>query len=327
MYRPLPAPVLANLSRIPEDSLDVFLLGNGSVRGVIIHASRLVHQARSNHGLSPLETVVLGKGLLAAGLHCGGMKGKDRSAWKLSSNGPANGMSIEVNVLGEIRGYLAQHFTETDLDPEISTSGSPHNGREYTDVLNTMADRMISSGALHVTRFPEGTRQPSNSTVEYQEGSIDRMFEAFYLQSEQVPTRIWTSFEWDNTFFLRNASALLLQTLPESISHSRDDFLPIASYADSLDLKHTLAEMSSSGLPASEIARSLFSDFSVEIVGSKGIEFFCSCTKERFATFLQGLPAEDRYEIREYGPFPLKTDCHYCSSSYSFTKEELDQLL
>ncbi|MFW5801961.1 MAG: Hsp33 family molecular chaperone HslO [Spirochaeta sp.] len=327
IYRPLPPPVLKNLERIPEDSIDVFLLAGGSIRGVIVHGSRMIHQARSNHGLSPLETTVLGRGLLCGALHCGGMKGKDRAAFKVQSRGAVEGISMEVNVLGEIRGYMTNSIGESDIPDDISTLGPPKDGDRYRDTLMQISDRIIGSGTLSVTRFPEGSREPSTSTVAFSDAGLDKLFESFYLQSEQVPTRIWTSFAYDETLMLQSAAGLLLQTLPESPRHSRETFLPVVQYVESQDLQDTLAKLCLEGLPTSEIARKLFNDFEVEVVGSKGIEFFCSCTKERFSTFMQGLPAEDRMEIREHGPFPLTVSCHYCGSRYEFSREELQSLL
>ncbi|AFG36787.1 Hsp33 family molecular chaperone HslO [Spirochaeta africana] len=327
IYRPLPAPVQKALEHIPEDGLDVFLLAGGSIRGVIVQAARLIHQARANHGLSPIETTVLGRGLLTGALHSGGLKGKDRAAFKVHSQGAVGGMSVEANVLGEIRGYLQNSIQEQDIPADIATTGPSHDGRHYRDTLMQISDRILGSGTLSVTRFPEGAREPATSTVAFADTGLDQVFESFYLQSEQVPTRIWTSFAWDDTLMLQSAAGLMLQTLPESPRHSREAFLPIVQYLETLDLRRQLAELSLQGKPASEIARQMFADFDVEIVGSKGIEFFCSCSKDRFGTFIQGLPAADRNEIREHGPFPLDVTCHYCGSRYAFSREELQELL
>lgn len=327
IYRPLPDPVKKNLERIPEDAVDIFLLAGGSIRGVMVHATRLIHQARSNHGLSPLETTLLGKGLIAAALHCGGMKGKDRAVFKIQSSGACSGMSVEVNVLGEIRGHIHSRIDESDIPADVRTEKTVRDGRQYSDRMTEIGDRLIGSGTLAVTRYPEGAREPSTSSVPFAETRIDSIYESFYLQSEQVPTRIWSSFSWDNTLFLEGAAGLMLQTLPESRHHSREAFLPVVQYAASQDLGASLARLCASGIPNTEAIRSLFQDFDAEVVGSRGVEFFCSCTKERFATFMQGLPQQDRNEIRQHGPFPLVTTCHYCGSQYEFSREETERLL
>ena len=61
-----------HLSTLSPDGVTLFSLGprraEMQMRGVLIHGSRAVCQMRANHGLGPLETMALGKGLLCAGL-------------------------------------------------------------------------------------------------------------------------------------------------------------------------------------------------------------------------------------------------------------------
>ncbi len=325
ILRPLPDPVKSHLARIPEDGIDIFLLNGGSLRGVIVNGTRLVHQARSNHGLSPLETTILGKALLSGALHSASLKGKDRVSMKIHCDGPAGGLSIETNVLGEIRGYIQNHIERQHIQ-EVPAGGGAAPGASYRAALEKISDSLIGSGSLTVTRFPEGSREPSTSSVAFPASTIDAIFESFYLQSDQVPSRIWTSFAWDNTLFLQGAAAMLLQTMPDSAHHSREDFLPVVQHLESLNLPVLLAQSIAEGKPGSQLVHEIFAEFDEELVGSKGIEFYCSCSKERFASFISGLPAADKAEIRQNGPFPLETSCHYCGTSYQFSQEELNAI-
>ena len=56
------------------------------------------------------------------------------------------------------------------------------------------------------------------------------------------------------------------------------------------------------------------------------VEFFCQCSKQKFSQVLKTLPADDREEILENGPFPMETKCHHCGSAYWFEKNELQSL-
>ena len=66
-----------------KDRLYTFLLADGKIRGAILHGSRLVKEMRINHELGILETLVLGRASLGAGLLSANLKGTDRASTKI----------------------------------------------------------------------------------------------------------------------------------------------------------------------------------------------------------------------------------------------------
>ncbi|MBU4118164.1 MAG: Hsp33 family molecular chaperone HslO, partial [Proteobacteria bacterium] len=66
-----------------------FLLGDKSVRGVLVRGTDLVNEMRARHDLGLLETLVLGHAYLAAVLLATSLKGeKDRLALRIECSGP-----------------------------------------------------------------------------------------------------------------------------------------------------------------------------------------------------------------------------------------------
>ncbi len=51
-----------------RDRLYNFILADGAIRGVIMNGTRMVNEMRANHELGILETLVLGRAYLGAGL-------------------------------------------------------------------------------------------------------------------------------------------------------------------------------------------------------------------------------------------------------------------
>ena len=96
------------LSASARDRLYNFLLADGAVRGVIIHGTQMVNEMRTNHELGVLETLVLGRAYLGAGLMSADLKSDDRISLKFDCSGPIKGLVVEANAFGEVRGFLKQ---------------------------------------------------------------------------------------------------------------------------------------------------------------------------------------------------------------------------
>ena len=74
-----------------RDRLYNFILADGAVRGVIMNGTRMVNEMRANHELGILETLVLGRAYLGAGLMSANLKSNDRIAIKFDCSGRLKG--------------------------------------------------------------------------------------------------------------------------------------------------------------------------------------------------------------------------------------------
>ena len=61
-----------------RDRVHRFMLAEGTVRGAILHGTRMINEMRFNHELGILETLVLGRAFLGAGLMAADLKNRDR---------------------------------------------------------------------------------------------------------------------------------------------------------------------------------------------------------------------------------------------------------
>ena len=91
-----------------RDRLHNFTLAGATIRGVIVHATRMINEMRWNHDLGILETLALGHAYLGGVLMSAGLKGSDCLAINVDCSGPIKGLSVEANAYGEVRGYLKQ---------------------------------------------------------------------------------------------------------------------------------------------------------------------------------------------------------------------------
>ena len=295
--------LIDHLDAVAADGMDVFLLKGGTVRGSLLQGTRLVNQMRRNHELGILETILLGQSYLAAGLLTSQMKSRDRLAISLETTGPAGGLTVESNVHGEVRGYLKNAPIAVDA-PVDSFDLAP----------------FIESGTLTVTRFPQGARQPYSGQVELWYRSIAKDLAHYFVVSEQTPTAFKLSIKFDGDGRVVGAGGLFLQRMPDS---SDEDVLELEEAVSKVP---SIGEELADGETPAHLIHRFFEDFDAEIVGSRSVEFSCSCSKGRFARFIEGMSSAEIRGIIDSGPFPMETTCWNCNTTYSFTLKEVESL-
>ncbi|MDA3939037.1 MAG: Hsp33 family molecular chaperone HslO [Spirochaetia bacterium] len=292
-----------HLSKIEPDKIDVFLLNKGTVRGALLHGTKMINQMRLNHNLGILETLALGQAYMGAGLMTSMIKGNDRISFAIECGGPIKGLSVEANADGQVRGYLFANPIPI-TNPVESFDLSPFFG----------------PGFLSVTKHLESSKQPFTGQVMLQHGRIARDLANYFLESEQIKTAFVLSVFFDKDGRAVGAGGLFLQALPGAEATALNLLEDFVQNMPSLG-KYFATEGSSRSL-----INSSFKDFHPEIIGEKSVAFDCGCTKERFTSFLASMDISDKDEILKNGPFPLVTTCHNCGTDYNFSKEELQAI-
>lgn len=286
------------------DRLHNFTLADGRIRGVMIHATRMVNEMRANHDLGILETLALGHAYMATALMSANLKGKDRIQLKIECSGPIKGIYTEANAFGEVRGYLSQNPIPVD-GPVDSFTLSPFFG----------------AGFLTVTKHLEAARQPFNGQIMLEYGNIAQDIANYYITSEQTPTAFSLSVQFDSEGNVIGAGGLFLQAFPDA---TPEDIERLETEVAAIP---SLGQQFADGVEAEHLIQTVFSDLGPKLLDSHRVEFFCRCSLEQMAAYLVGLPVEDLAEIAENGPFPVQITCHNCNSVYDFSKEMLAALL
>ncbi|UCG05591.1 MAG: Hsp33 family molecular chaperone HslO [Desulfobacterales bacterium] len=286
-----------------KDRLYNFLLANGAIRGVIMNGTRMVNEMRANHELGILETLVLGRAYLGAGLMSADLKSADRLSIKIDCSGPIKGLVAESNAFGEVRGFLQNVPIPIDK-PMESFDLSPFFG----------------AGFLEVTKHLEDAKQPFTGKVALKYGNIAQDLANYYLTSEQIPTAFNLSIKFDRDGNVTGAGGLFLQAMPEA----REEL--------TMDLENRVKNLPSLGDIFTEdkdpesLVRDVFQKHAPRFLSNRRIEFMCHCNKERLRSYLTLLPIDELKDIRENGPFPLEMRCHHCNTVYSFKKSAIMEI-
>jgi molecular chaperone Hsp33 len=141
--------------------------------------------------------------------------------------------------------------------------------------------------------------------------SLAEAFEAYFEQSEQLPTRLLLASAHGR------AAGLMLQKLPGS-----------AGDGDGWDrcnaLFETLGGDELASQPVATLLRRLFHEEGVQVLDRRPLAFACSCSRERVQDMLRSLgPDEARGALADG---VAEVNCDFCGQAYRFEAEQIELL-
>jgi molecular chaperone Hsp33 len=291
------------LKQRAKNRLHRFLLSNGEVRGVMVHATLMVNEMRDNFELGVLETYVLGQAYIAAALLSANLQKNDRMGLSIECSGPIKGLNVEATASGEVRGFLKN--VPIPLDKPL----------ESFDL-----SEFFGAGLITYTKYLEDAKQPYSGTIALMHGNIAMDLAEYFLSSEQIPTAFHLSIQFDKDGLVIGAGGLFLQALPGASDET------VADLDSLMENIKSVGKCFSEDMSAQDYIESEFKEFSPKQIGDQRVEFFCRCSKNQMTNYLSMLPIDDITDLAVNGPFPMETRCHSCNSLYSFTKEELTKI-
>jgi len=295
--------VKAQFKAASKDRIHRFVMADGMIKGAVVHTTRVVNEMRANHGLGPVETLVLGQAYIAVTLMCAGLKGKDRVSFNIKCSGPVKGLDVEANTFGEVRGSLKTRAIQVD-DPEN---------------VNDLPS-LFGGGFLTVTKYLEDAKSPYSGQITLEHGSIAEDLAAYFLRSEQIPTGFKLSIFFNDKEEVKGAGGIFLQAMP-GVSPEQ-----VVEAEKRIQQIQSLGQVFARGDSPEKLIEKEFASLSPSFLDSSRVEFFCRCTRTRMENYLRSLSAHEMDEIVENGPFPIEVRCHHCNSLYRFSRDDMRSL-
>ncbi|MBN2040028.1 MAG: Hsp33 family molecular chaperone HslO [Spirochaetes bacterium] len=287
-----------------KDRLYRFLMNDDTVRGCILHGTRMVSEMRANHELGILETLVLGHAYIAAGLISSNLKGTDRIKIQAECSGPIKGYIVESNAYNEVRGYLKAVPVPVDKPLE-----------------NFDLSHFFGAGLLTVTKYPEDSKNPFTGTVILKYGNIAQDLAYYFAHSEQTPTYFNLSIQFDKEGNITGAGGMFLQAMPGA------EYNTIVSLEQLVNSFPSIGQSLTDGMNPVDMVMDNLGEHSPKFISDEIVEFMCHCKKERMTDYLATLPKDDLNDIIKEESFPLEINCHNCNSKYYFEKNEIEEML
>ena len=277
---------------------------DNQIRAFAATTKELVEKARAAHDTSPVATAALGR-LLTGGVMMGVMmKGeKDLLTLQVKGDGPIGGITVTADSQGHVKGYVE--------NPDVLL---PANALGKLDVGGA-----VGNGMLRVIK-DMGLKEPYVGQVALETGELGDDLTYYFATSEQVPSSVGLGvlMEKDNT--VKQAGGFIIQLMPFT------DEKVIEALEKKISEVQSVTSMLNLGMTPEDILNELLGEFHPEISEKIPSEFHCDCSKKRVEKVLISLGKKELTSIINDGK-PVELKCHFCNSGYTFTTEELKDIL
>lgn len=277
---------------------------DNQIRAFATTTKELVEKARAAHDTSPVATAALGR-LLTGGVMMGVMmKGeKDLLTLQVKGDGPIGGITVTADSQGHVKGYVE--------NPDVLL---PANALGKLDVGGA-----VGNGMLRVIK-DMGLKEPYVGQVALETGELGDDLTYYFATSEQVPSSVGLGvlMEKDNT--VKQAGGFIIQLMPFT------DEKVIEALEKKISEVQSVTSMLNLGMTPEDILNELLGEFHPEISEKIPAEFHCDCSKKRVEKVLISLGKKELTSIINDGK-PVELKCHFCNSGYTFTTEELKEIL
>ena len=165
-----------------------------------------------------------------------------------------------------------------------------------------------------------GLKEPYSGQTHLVSGEIAEDLTYYFATSEQIPTSVALGVLMNKDNTVRQAGGFIIQMMPfaeeEVIAALEDRLKDFSSVTTHLDAGETPEDM----------MKKLFEGFDMEVEDRIPTQFYCNCSKERVSKAVISVGKKDLQEMIDEGK-PIEVNCHFCNSHYTFTVEEMKEML
>jgi len=284
-----------------KDRLIKGITTDGHFKISVVKTSDLVKEAKERHGLSLLNTIILGRALTATMLLASELKGEERIRLRMEGDGPIGSLIAEANSLGEVRGYVANPTVELN----------------YTDSSTTFGEG-LGLGVLTFSKTLYNEAEPRTSTIQLINGDVTSDIAHYLAQSEQIDSALILGVGMSNEGDVTEAGGLLIQKLPDAPEGQID---MLQERLASFPAVHKFFEDEQY---IDDVMHKVMSPIKVKELSRQLVDFFCRCNKDRFLNALSMLNYDDLKDMKGESQ---EIVCQYCNNRENISKKEIAELI
>lgn len=286
-----------------SDYLVKALAYEGFVRAYAVNATETIAEAQQRHDTWNTSSAALGRTMIGALMLGATLKGEDKMTVKVEGNGPAGAIVVDSNGKGEVKGYIK--------NPHISL---PLNEIGKIDVRGAVG----TEGMFTVIK-DLGLKEPFSGQTPIVSGEIGEDFTYYLAVSEQIPSAVGVSVLVDTDDSIKTAGGFMIQIMPGASEEIIDKI------EERLKETARISSLLDEGQTPEEILQTLLATDDVEFLENKPVQFKCDCSKEKFASAIITLGAEQIQELidQDHG---AEAVCAFCNNKYDYSETDLYEL-
>src|SRR5690606_22632579 len=172
---------------------------------------------------------------------------------------------------------------------------------------------LLGDGQMAITLTPVGRDGIAyQGVVSLADDSLARNLEDYFVNSEQLPTRLFMAFDGDQV------TGLLLQRLPIA-DLATELTLDISDEVwDEVELlAETVRPEELASLPLNALLRRLFHQHTITVHPGRSLEFACTCSRERVEQMLRALPKAEILDLL-HSRGSVDVTCEVCGAEYRY---------
>ena len=268
------------------NELQTFLFEHHGIRGALVRLTETWQQIVAQHRYPAEVRDLLADGVAATALLASGLKSRPKVSLQLQGSGPVRLLVIQCSANLEVRG-MAQW-------------------RPYA-----RGDAMLGEGRLTVN-LDTGARV-FQGIVPLAGVRLDACLEAYFAQSEQLPTRVVLAGT------AASAAGLLVQALP---GRDRDGavFEHVAALAKTVTARELNVE------PASALLPRVFDGYAIRLFRPRPVLHDCRCTPEHLARVARMLGAEELESLLD-DVGCVELTCEFCNRAFRYGAADVAAIL
>lgn len=273
-----------------KDRVQRFLFENAPVRGELVYLNESYQAIIQQHPYSSLLRQLLGEALAVVCL--------------LSAIIKANGrLTVQFRGKGRLKLLLAQCDHQSNLRGIVQCEGELTQSELLEAQQQGVLAIMIDPDVPNAKRY--------QGIVAWHGASLTQAIEGYFMQSEQLPTRLWLAVNETS------AAGLLLQVLPkEKPELFRNDWEHL------LLLTETLTPQELLQLDHATLLHRLYSQEDVRLFAQTPITFCCTCSVQRSENAILVLGQEEaEQELKDKQK--IVVTCEFCNKEYDFDRVDV----
>jgi molecular chaperone Hsp33 len=276
------------------DTAQRFIFENSAIRGAIVRLDRSYHAISQQRAYPPSVLQFLGETLVANILLSDTLKYEGQTTMQMQHDGPLKMLVAKCNHHLHIRG-LAQ-WDESCSDLLLRDS--------------------FKNGQLIITVQPDQRVDFYQSIVKINNQPIAQVMEHYFLQSEQLPTRLWLAVNHES------AVGLLIQQLGQN---KHDQEQKNAIWDEVTLLTDTVTENELLTLDNQTLLHRLYHEHDLRLFDPKPLEFRCGCNLTKMEGAILTMGHDEAVELLKQQKKIVVT-CEYCNYEYSFAEAEIQAI-